>query len=382
MRALSTQKIIIKRSWSTAHVWITFTIFGLFEMWFSLRFPETDVAIYRRYAHAALTFPLLHHWPNAYPGLSLIVFLLPQILPFSYRLGFAFLTLTCLALLLRYGIRAEGPGWGMRCMGLFMVGSLGVFSQRYDIVPAMLTFWALTAASGKRWGRAYLLSVFGVLLKMFPLVLWPLFLIQEWRDTRRWHWGRLIAAAAGTVAFSALLALLNPHHPLASYRYLWYRPVNISSVAGISSLWLGDKHLSFGYGSVNVLGPLPTLLSRASLLLGMIAGLWVLWALARGRLTLVQASGIAIGLLLVAMKIFSPQYLIWLIPIAAQQPTNRYLWVAFLLISMSWPFSIILFPPAELPVMTAGMVMLAVGLAVWARRNEEKDTTLCRDGTE
>ncbi|PSR29572.1 MAG: hypothetical protein C7B46_18575 [Sulfobacillus benefaciens] len=58
----------IKKQWSMPHVWISFAVFSIFEMYFAEKARESDVSIYRHYAHQALMSPLLHHWPNAYPA--------------------------------------------------------------------------------------------------------------------------------------------------------------------------------------------------------------------------------------------------------------------------------------------------------------------------
>jgi hypothetical protein len=46
--------------------------------------------------------------------------------------------------------------------------------------------------------------------------------------------------------------------------------------------------------------------------------LWVYWRFARGRLSLAQAFLAVLGVVVVANKIFSPQYLIWITPFVAE----------------------------------------------------------------
>src|SRR2546422_700384 len=63
-----------------------------------------------------------------------------------------------------------------------LVGGFGVIVSRYDLVPALVTVAAIAAAERKRWPIAYVLLGLGVLLKIYPGVLLPAFLILQVRS--------------------------------------------------------------------------------------------------------------------------------------------------------------------------------------------------------
>lgn len=103
--------------------------------------------------------------------------------------------------------------------------------------------------------------------------------------------------------------------------YFADRPVQIEAT-GTALLWLGAQfeiaaHAEYSFGSLNVVGALDGVVSQLSsvaLVLGYAYALWLQW---RGKLDLVQAS-IAVLLVFVATgKVFSPQYLIWIMPLLA-----------------------------------------------------------------
>jgi hypothetical protein len=125
---------------------------------------------------------------------------------------------------------------------------------------------------------------------------------------------------------------LNPAGTLSGFQYAGNRPLQVESTPA-SILWLGSivgvpAYPNYSFGSLNFVGPLDTLLKPASAL-ALIAGcLWVYWRQARGTLTVGQAFLACLGIVLVTNKIFSPQYLIWIIPVVAAVEGLDFLWVA------------------------------------------------------
>ncbi len=83
--------------------------------------------------------------------------------------------------------------------------------------------------------------------------------------------------------------------------------------------WDGEVRLN--YGSVEFLGPYVPLVSRAALVLTVLAFAWlVLWRLrARefGRTTLCDAAFTAVLLFTTTSRVISPQYMLWLVGLAA-----------------------------------------------------------------
>ena len=99
-------------------------------------------------------------------------------------------------------------------------------------------------------------------------------------------------------------------------------------------MWLGTQfgfpaHIVFTYGSINiesVLGNSVSLLFEILFVLGYIYIIWKQW---KGKLDVLQAS-IAILLVFISTgKVFSPQYLIWLIPLIAYSSALNRAWILF-----------------------------------------------------
>ena len=151
-----------------------------------------DLVLYNHYANAALGSPLFHSLPREYPALATALFLAPLALPFPYPLGFALLAAAGAVVLV---LSSEGlsayPGWSRRTCIYLLVGTAAVVFARYDVFPALAALLAVEAARREQWGRAWAWAVVGGLLKLFPFLLLPGFLIAERVQTGKWPLRRL-----------------------------------------------------------------------------------------------------------------------------------------------------------------------------------------------
>ena len=118
---------------------------------------------------------------------------------------------------------------------------------------------------------------------------------------------------------------------LSQFSYFAHRPIQIEA-SGSSILWAATQfgfpaHVEFTFGSLNVisaLGDSVALLFEVAFVLGYAFVIWQQW---RGKLDVVQ-SFIALLLVFVATgKVFSPQYLIWLMPLFAYTSALDGLWL-------------------------------------------------------
>ena len=203
-----------------------------------------------------------------------------------------------------------------------------------------------------------------MLLKLYPVFLAPLVVIEQWRtlaarhgeagmwpaprDWRGWldrsRWARVAraratrGAAKGATLFAGVVALgfgvallLNPSGALSEFQYAGARPLQIESTPA-ALLWLATfvgipAHPDFSFVSLNYVGPLDVVLKPLSSL-ALVAGcVWVYARLARGRLPLAQAFLALLGVVTVTNKIFSPQYMIWLAPFVAEVYGFDLLWL-------------------------------------------------------
>ncbi|WP_432135592.1 MULTISPECIES: glycosyltransferase 87 family protein [unclassified Streptomyces] len=289
-----------------------------------LPFPGPDVTtdvsvVYQGWYDTLRTgaFPA-HDVTWQYPPAAAPAVLSPALLPFlGYAPAFfvlAFLAdLAVLTLLLRAGAR---PGRGRRGAWLWVaaVPLLGpTVYARYDVMVTAVAVAALVA--GARHPRAMgALAGFGVLLKV-----WPALLLAG--AVRRRAWG---AAAAAVAGLSALFALTMP----GAFAFLGFqreRGTEVESVGGLAfhlarhTGW--DGRVVLRYGSVEFLGPGVRAVSTLALSLTAVAFGWLLlWRLSARRLpprSLAEAAFTGVLLFTVTSRVISPQYLVWLLGVAA-----------------------------------------------------------------
>ena len=319
-----------------------------------------DVIEYNTYAQAFwLTHPPLHQLPVEYPPLAILPFsltLLPPIVDIQtvFSLWMAAFVTIGYAGFLRFSTRRKG----LIYLLYLLLGSDAVLTARFDIVPALVTLAALWATERKHFTLAYLLLALGILLKLYPAFLLPVVMIAHWQAIRaahpagwRWHDGaRALAAfvrrdpavravATGmalclgmvALAFACAMALAGSA-ALSGFTYASDRPLQIESTPA-TVLWLGTlvgipAHPEFSFISLNMVGPLDVALKPLSAV-ALVAGcLFVYWRQLRGRLTIGQAMLACLCAVILTNKIFSPQYIIWVLPIVAAVEGFSLLWAA------------------------------------------------------
>ncbi|MFE3324193.1 glycosyltransferase 87 family protein [Streptomyces sp. NPDC059176] len=257
-----------------------------------------------------------------YPPAAALAVLSPALLPFlGYAPAFFVLALVCDAavygLLLHAGRR---PGKTSRGAWVWVVGVplLGPTAYaRYDLMVTAVAVAAVFAIA-RRPGLAGTLAAFGALLKVWPLLL--LAGVRPGTATRRSWTG---AVAAGV----ALLLLCTAAMPgaLAFLSFQRDRGTEIESLGALAlhaaryTGWEGRVQLN--YGSVEFLGPYVPLVSAAALVLTALGFCWlVVWRL-RARdftaATPADAALTAVLLFVTTSRVISPQYLIWLVGLAA-----------------------------------------------------------------
>jgi Glycosyltransferase family 87 len=327
------------------------------------KLPAGDVTEYFQYAQAFwLGRPPLHALPVEYPPLSILPFSLTSLPPlpdfqsvFSWWMAVA--VLLGYAGFLRFSTRRRGIAYIL----YLLIGADAVLLARYDIVPALVTLAALWATERKRFTLAYLLLAAGILLKLYPAFLLPVVMIAQWRTQshgdgatvkggiRARLAGILRAEATKRVALGAGLCLvvtglgfaiayvLAGTDAFTGFTYASDRPLQVESTPA-SLLWLGTlvgipAHEDFSFLSLNYVGVLDGLLKPLSALALVGGCLWVYWRQARGHLSIGQAFLACLCAVVVTNKIFSPQYLIWLLPIAATVDGFSLVWIAICLLT-------------------------------------------------
>lgn len=264
--------------------------------------------------------------PREYGPLSLVVFSLPLIAPSGWY-NAAFYTLMCVVilgiawLLDRYGPRGAGHMWLLYTM----LGAMLEAAGRFDALPAAAALVALLAAQRGRTLTSYGSLAIGALLKFYPLGLLPLLLIVSWRRRRDEPFWRGPALFAGIMGIGEVIAaLISPQRALAPLGFMGARCVEVEAFpATISYLWAtltgGQvKVMTIAqYSSVCQFGPALDVAQAIMSFIAIVALAAVYWLVWTGRLTLAHGFLFGTGALIIGVKVFSIQYLLWLSPLVA-----------------------------------------------------------------
>ena len=225
-------------------------------------------------------------------------------------------------------LRALGAGTartaaalGLVAISPLLVGS--VVLSRFDLWPASLAVLALAALLHERLVLAALALGAAIAAKLWPLVLTPLVVVHVWRTRGpraavAWAVGLVLADAAIFLPF----AVLSPAGLRASFHAQISRPLQLESLGGAVLVALHhvagtSLHVVTSYGSQNLEGTGTHAAEIATTVAGALALLtvWVLYAQrdADGE-RLVAYAAAAVAATLAFGKVFSPQFVIWLVP--------------------------------------------------------------------
>ena len=295
-----------------------------------LRF--TDVDVYHREALAFWAGG--HRLPTEYPILAMVPFGLtmpPLGIDYAWAFSFGMVALFMVGWIAV--ARMAGRRAGIAYVVYLLVAGFGVILSRYDLVPALVTVAAIAAAERKRWSIAYVLLGLGVLLKIYPGVLLPVFLIQQVRSgssppraalSALWFGLTVSAGAAASIALAGPAAL----DPV---RFAIERPVQVESVPAtllsLASLLGWPAAFDHTFNSFNITGPGDRIVSALFAVLFAAGAALVLYRQATGRLTLRQACLACVCVLLATSKVLSTQYLVWVLPLVAMELELDAVWI-------------------------------------------------------
>ena len=295
-----------------------------------------DLHIYQGYAekllHGALPYRDVF---VEYPPGAFAVFLPPSAFGESHYNGAfkALMALCGLATILLVGLVLAELGASRRrvyfSMGLVALSpvALGPISlNTYDAWPALLTVLALWLFLRERDVLAFAVLGLAITAKVYPLVLVPLACIYVWRRAgpRKVAIG-LLALLAVAAAVVAPFAAYAPHGVFESFRSQAERGLQVESI-GASLLLLLDRLGLYdaqvvrttGVAGRNLAGGFADAVAVVSLVLEALAvvAVWALYARVRdARAHLPLAFAAAVAGFIAFTKVFSPQYLAWLVPL-------------------------------------------------------------------
>jgi hypothetical protein len=299
-----------------------------------------DIRVYHRYA---IDFwagkNAFHALPVEYPPLTILVFSLSVLPPIwdyvsVYAGWMAVLFLAGYFAYRRFSSRHNATLYAV----YLLLGATGALLGRYDLFPALLTVAAFWAATRRRFMLAYLFLAAGAVLKLYPIALLPVLMIEHRRflllHDRPWRLpvARGLAAVGGLVGASfAVGFLVEGWNSLSTFYYAAERPLQVESL-GATLLWLGSfagfsAVTEHGWSSYNLVGPLDSGIMALMSFAGL-AGLgWVYWRCWLGRLELGRGMLAVVCVTLLTSKVFSPQYLIWALPLVVEVEGIDLVWL-------------------------------------------------------
>jgi hypothetical protein len=279
--------------------------------------PHTagDVGLYHQYAsNFWFGFQPFHDLPAEYPPLALVVFTLTLIPPLQdYATVFAIWMGVLFGLGLWAIHRFEGRGAAVSAGVYLAVGAFGTVLARFDLVPSLVVLAALWLVYRQRWGAASSLIALGFLLKLYPIILVPLLVIEQRRTQGRFSWHPLVLFVSIAVAGMLIAQALSPAGWWSPFAYAFRRPPQVESVEA-SLLWLASgfgvtAHANQSFHSRNVVSVLAAPLSALGGAATVIGSSWIYLRHLQGRLSFRRATLACLLVALLASKGTQPPVL-------------------------------------------------------------------------
>lgn len=325
---------LASRWWPLAVYWVASRL----VMLAMLRTGHGDIAeeVHRLYARwagqlEAGSFPAQDVTWQYPPGAGLVM-LLPGLLPMaSYLQGFVALMVLADAVVVLALVRAArtGPagGQGSAAGAWLWAGGLPLLLAlpfaRFDVAVAAMAVLSLLVINRRPWLGGAIAGI-AAMIKVWPALI--VLGTPRGRSTRQ-AWGAVLASAAVLLAVLAV-GFRGTFGFLSSQGN---RGVEVESMGGtllhLARLGGWPGRVKLHYGSFEFLGPYVSTVAHGSLLLTAAAFGWLLLWRWRARVwneaTVYDAALTAVLLFTSTSRVISPQYLIWLIALAAVCLTVR-----------------------------------------------------------
>ncbi len=329
-------------------------------------------------------------FPMEYPPLALVLFLIPRIFTSNAATYTVYFTAEVIlfdlaGLLLIYATARHfkfSPWLPLTVYTLLLLAMGPIVSQRFDLFPPILMLAALYFFWKGNNKTSWTMLALGTMVKLYPAVAAPIFFIHDILHRR---YKRLIIGCLtfGAVCFiSAYPYLLFARSGfIGSFLYHASRGLQMESTYASILLFLHNfaqmpLYLNYGFGSWNIGGPAADELAVLSslVILALLFALYAIYALKeRRRMTLANNdapdwtlignfSTAAVIVFISAGKVFSPQFIVWLLPMMPllvgtwKYPT----WALFCGISLMTYF---IFPPHYLDLLAFDN--LTIDVLIW-----------------
>jgi hypothetical protein len=309
-----------------------------------------DVPIYLRHANTVFTGKVPYRdAPIEYPILALPFLYFPRLFTADQRLyvlGFALEMLlihTATLLLVTRRLDGRNPApvvlgrllWYTACIaavGPFLLG-------RYDAVPAFFGFAAACAWFSGRSGWGGLLAGLGTLVKIAPGVVALPGMIFDWvhRPRSRFR-GITVTVVTVVVGVGVWFAVGGRNGTLDAIRYHAGRGLEVESIAAglayaVDSMRGETPTTAFDHASISLTSPTATAILPFVVpvqALALLAVGFQFWR--RGAAEPMRYAAAAMLVYAIGGKVFSPQYLLWVLPFLAVTGGRVGLWARGLMV--------------------------------------------------
>jgi Glycosyltransferase family 87 len=258
-----------------------------------------------------------------YPPAALPIFAAPSLFTgYGYRSTFRFLMLLC-DMALVVGVAAIAGFWPGVAAALSPLALGSVVISRFDFWPGALAVLAVAMLLRRRPYLSAALLGTAFAAKLWPAALAPLIVVwlartYDMRAAARW----LLTATATAAAWFLPFVVLSPGGVGHSFHAQLSRPLQIESLGGgiliaIHHATGSSLRVVSSFGSQNLSGTGVHAVELATTIVGLSAlvAVWLLFvAGAPTRERLLASCAAAVAAIVAFDKVFSPQFMIWLIP--------------------------------------------------------------------
>ncbi|MBP5394646.1 MAG: GtrA family protein [Candidatus Methanomethylophilaceae archaeon] len=275
-----------------------------------------------------------------YPPMAMLLILIPGLITessFTYQIIFAIEVYTFLMFGLYWTYRiaekyTDKPGRISDLYIVFTIILLDFVLDRYDIFPMVLLIGAVYFFTREKYDLAWIILALGVVTKLYPAVAAPVFLIyllvrKDYKSAGR---GILICAIIGILSILPFL-IADPGTAFSFLTYHMDRGLQTESPVASVIMLLGhfdlvDISYVFSYGSDNIAGDLPDAIAKlmVPIMIVCMLALYVFYLMKTRRSTggdgmpaVILVSFLAVMIFMLANKVLSSQYLVWMIPFSA-----------------------------------------------------------------
>lgn len=274
-----------------------------------------------------------------YPPLAIVFIAIPRFFgntPWSYETAyvaevFVFVVIGLLLVSRLARVLGYDRIKAMMAYSILVVLMIEFVLDRFDIFVMVIALASVLMFAERRYNWAFVLLAVGVLVKLYPAILFPVYVLLMMNQ------GRMREMAVGAASFVtvglvavAVCWVINPEIITNFLSYNSGRPLQIESVAasviyffslfGVSDMWIQEASAE-SFWSDNLRGAIPDAVSEV-LLACTVIGLIAVWVLSAYLLKRHPGQGSRLAALamlacmlvfLVVNKVFSSQYVIWLI---------------------------------------------------------------------